>query len=177
MTRLILLGASIILPTLLLGMSMTVRIIKHEDLSLEIVIFGIKLRYVKKERNRDNGQTRQNKMRPLSPIYNRAVISAIPRIIRYSKLRITSIEIPITEDPASLYKPHMGLYTALSYLDSICLGLKIEDNAFILSPDINKLYFDFSISITLFRLAKVAISTSYCLIKNKLRRKIKYVGK
>ena len=177
MTRLILLGAIIFSPLLLLVKSVTVRVIKHESLSLEIAVLRIKLRYEKKEHNRDNGQTRQKKKRSLSTTDKTTVISAIPRILKYSKLRITNVKIPIKEDPASLYKPHIGLYTVLSYLNSICLDLHIEDNAFILSPDINKVHFDFSISVRLFRLAEVATSTSYRLIKNEFRRRIRNVGK
>lgn len=145
-------------------------------------IFKVKVRlalltYTYSKTTADGKSPKKKKAKRPSGASKRILISAAVNIINQSYITVNRLYVPYEDVLTYSCAYHAGLFTALSFLGQAAKGLFISDNAFALCSDCNKLSFDLTLKIKLYRLLIAAGTALRKILVNKMQRRLKIVGK
>ena len=136
-----------------------VKIIKKEDLIIEIHLPILALILIQRSQRGNNSKRKAKKQeKKLSIISYIRLITGIVARIKDAEIVVNSISIPIKSkefDKSTTIRPlrqHALLCGFIAYLRTKTRNIFIEDNAFILSPDINALQCNITVKLRLYSL-------------------------
>ena len=154
-----------------------VRIIKGDGFKIEIHLPILALNFIKRSDDEDTSSTRSKSDDKPSLFGYLRIITGIVDRISGAEISVKAIVLPIkTEDfnKSSILRPlrqQALLYTLIAYLKTKTEKLTLEDNAIILSPDVNVLHCYVTVKIRLYQLIYGLLSVRHAIYEEKKRTK------
>ena len=145
-----------------------VRIIINNGIKIELhfpvtaIVFSISNNYKTKESAKNKGRFKI----PLSEYPK--LIKKFLRLIDNSRINIRHLSLPRPDDESRIYKYDTLFYALSAVLKQKSKDLILNDNAFILFPDTEKIRLDIIFKLRLYLLVNFILSTWYGLVKVKL---------
>lgn len=155
-----------------------VKIIKKDDLIIEIHLPILALILIQRSQNGDKSKNKAKKEEKLSIISYIRLITGIVARIKDAEIVVKSISIPIKSeefDKSTIIRPlkqHALLCGFIAYLRTKTKNIFIEDNAFILSPDISALQCNITVKLRLYSLIYRLLSVLHGINEEKKRMRI-----
>ena len=158
-----------------------IRITSAEELILELHLPILAIQ-IQKDQGDENNKRKNRKTRLSIPAHIR-IISATLEKIKTGRVEITRIAIPIDIakiSKGSFFQPigyQYAIYSVIAYLNSKTDRINIEDNAIILSPDIDKAQFYLTVKPKMYELISAIVTYVYRfkIEKKRAKKEDKYV--
>ena len=152
-----------------------VKFVSEEELTIEIhmPIFSLQI-----NNNGKNKKGKKSSDEKLSYLAYLRIISAVVDTIKTSRIEIKKISIPINNEidsPGWFIKPvgyQYGLFSFIAYLRTKTEKITIEDNAFILSPDIDKIHFHLTVKSRIYEVIHAALTYKKEVVKEMKRARM-----
>ena len=154
-----------------------VRIIKGDGFKIEIHLPILALHLIKRSNDDDNSSAMDKKDNKPSLLGYMRIISGIADRIKGTEISVKAIVLPIKAedfDKSVILRPlryQAALCALVAYLRTKTEKLTLEDNAIILSPDVNVLHCYLTLKIRLYRLIYGLISLRHAIYEEKKRRR------
>ena len=124
----------------------TIRLIKEENLRLELHMQIIALVISPEGRQKGKGQRKSAS--------RRSILAALRRLIKHSNVIIYKLYVPFAEirenSITAAVRRRILSAMVISYLETMAERIYLSDNAIILSPDLSSLQYDLSIKSRLY---------------------------